>query len=99
MPPLTHHRTTLRLKVARPWVGLVRGATHGSCELRPPTDRISFCVYCFTLQKCLWGQAAVIGSKTLDYMPWEYWVGCRGFCAVSEMGFLNAKYAAQKGRR
>jgi hypothetical protein len=29
MPPLTHHRSTMGLKVARPWVGEVGWVPHG----------------------------------------------------------------------
>ena len=65
MPPLTHHRSTLSLKVARHWVGLVAGAPHGACELMPPTDRISFNEWCFTFRIRLMGSGGVFFAKKL----------------------------------
>ena len=38
MPPLTHHRITMGLKVGRPWVGLLLLAPHGAKHLRKCND-------------------------------------------------------------
>jgi hypothetical protein len=52
MPPLIRHRSTIGLKVARPWAGLLRPSPHGAfyCGLTlrfakggvPGSDRINF---------------------------------------------------------